>query len=160
MAIQQFVSVAGDSASGKTTLVKKLLDDDRSRERFGIAGLTEAFNLKGAPIGDMLASTADVIVFRWQLKDKEYIGKARATFPGRQHRVIVTSCDPQVHAQRMISKHAQTPQMRNRVQRLERGNLASLAALFELNFARFGRDTCIGTRRLNSSTAALTTTHR
>jgi hypothetical protein len=95
-----YLSICGDSAVGKSTLIRKLLaDSDGLRRRFHIeTGTVEAYGpcfYGDGPAWNerwreqIVVTTADVVLYQWQHKNHELIGQLYSRFPDCEHRVVL-----------------------------------------------------------------------
>lgn len=113
-----YLSICGDSAVGKITLIKKLLaDEENLRERFGIGeGTVDAFGVcysQGECKRDpewtkmMHQSEKDVLLFEWQWRDHSIIGELFNSYPNDEHRIILIWRPWKEHWRDFQRKHPQ-----------------------------------------------------
>lgn len=87
---RQFVAVCGPSAVGKATLIQALRDRADLRKRFGIdRGAIKAFDANFGLLDLVRATSADIIVWKWQFDSHWFVDNLRLDFPSPVvHRAI------------------------------------------------------------------------
>jgi hypothetical protein len=90
LAGRQFVAICGASAVGKGTLIRRLRDEPALRKRFGIdGGILKAFDAHFELLDLVRATSADIIVWKWQFASHRFVDDLRLRFPSPDvHRAI------------------------------------------------------------------------
>jgi hypothetical protein len=97
---QIYLSICGESAVGKITLIEKLLSKKGNlRKRFGIDdGTVDAYGVcfsEGERKRDpdwkakMHQSQKDIVLFEWQYKDRDVINEFVKSYPNAEHRIVL-----------------------------------------------------------------------
>ena len=85
---REYITVAGYSAVGKKTLIRKLYTDELD-ERFGLSGTRDAYGWAFEPLEGIFEATADHVIYQWQVATDEIIDQLAERFPDAGHRVIL-----------------------------------------------------------------------
>ena len=113
-----YLSICGDSAVGKSTLIKKLLENESGlRERFGIDhGTVEAFGYcflgevqerNRTWARDIHHSVADCVLHQWQSKHHHVVAELREQNPTCEHRIVLLWRPWEQHWRDYAVKHQQ-----------------------------------------------------
>jgi hypothetical protein len=88
---KQFVFVAGHSATGKETFIKKVVSEEgvALRKEFRLHGSLGTYGSNFAPIEDAIKSNADTILIKWQFAQHDWIESIKNLVPSARHRVIL-----------------------------------------------------------------------
>lgn len=93
----EFLHLVGLSATGKLTLLRKLIESPETKRRFGIGTSVEIFGPSSAPIGGLSFRSFDSLrratspfnLHKWQFCSHYILMPTRDLFPDAVHKILI-----------------------------------------------------------------------